>query len=172
VNSAQLAVGNGFDIHRFSSDVDRPLVLGGVRFDGPGLDGHSDADVIAHACAEALLGPTGLGDIGTLFPDTDERWRGADSIELLAETARRVGDAGWSALNVDCSVIAEHPKLAPARTEMQQRLSTAVGAPVTVSGRRAEQLGSLGRGEGIACFASALLVRTESVGTHVAEVTP
>jgi 2-C-methyl-D-erythritol 2,4-cyclodiphosphate synthase len=88
-----LRVGNGFDVHRFSEDPERPLILGGVRFDGPGLVGHSDADVVAHACAEALLGPSGLGDLGTHFPDTDAKWAGADSIELLAEVTRRVSDA-------------------------------------------------------------------------------
>jgi len=152
-----LRVGNGFDVHRFGDDPQRPLVLGGVRFDGPGLVGHSDADVVAHACAEAVLGPTDLGDLGTLFPDTDPRWAGADSIELLAEVARRTLDAGWRVLNVDCSVIAERPKLAPRRAEMQERLSAAVGAPVTLAGRRAERMGALGRVEGIAVFATALL---------------
>jgi 2-C-methyl-D-erythritol 2,4-cyclodiphosphate synthase len=152
-----LRVGNGFDVHRFSDDPARQLILGGVRFDGPGLVGHSDADVIAHACAEALLGPTGLGDLGTLFPDTDQRWAGADSIELLSEVTRRVAQAGWRPVNVDCSVIAERPKLAPCREQMQERLSAAVGAPVTVAGRRAEGLGALGRVEGVACLATALL---------------
>ncbi len=152
-----MRVGNGFDVHRFADDPARPLVLGGVRFEGAGLVGHSDADVVAHACAEALLGPAGLGDLGTHFPDTDEQWAGADSIALLAEVARRVRDAGWEPVNIDCSVVAERPKLAPRRDEMQERLSEAVGAPVTVAGRRAEGLGALGRVEGVACFATALL---------------
>jgi len=152
-----LRVGNGFDVHRFSDDPDRPLILGGVRFDGPGLVGHSDADVIAHACAEAVLGPTDLGDLGSLFPDTDPTWAGADSIELLAEVTRRIAAAGWRTVNIDCSVIAERPQLAGRRAEMQERLSAAVGAPVTIAGRRAEGLGSLGRVEGVACLATALL---------------
>lgn len=153
-----LRVGNGFDIHRFSDDSSRPLVLGGVVVpDAPGLEGHSDADVIAHAVADALLGAAGLGDLGRLFPDTDEQWRGADSIELLAEVVRRVRDAGWAVLNADCSVIAERPKLAPLRAQMEQRLSTTVGAPVTIKGRRAEGIGGLGRAEGIACLASVLI---------------
>ncbi len=153
-----LRVGNGFDIHRFSDDPSRPLVLGGVVVpDAPGLEGHSDADVIAHAVADALLGASGLGDLGRLFPDTDEQWRGADSIELLAEVVRRVRDAGWAVLNADCSVIAERPKLAPLRGQMEQRLSTTVGAPVTIKGRRAEGIGGLGRAEGIACLASVLI---------------
>jgi len=151
-------VGNGFDIHRFSDDDSRPLVLGGVTFHGErGLVGHSDADLVAHACADSLLGPAGLGDIGTHFPDTDPEWAGADSIVLLAEAARRVREAGWYPVNIDCSIVAERPKLSPHRDEMQRRLSEAVGAPVTIAGRRAEGLGALGRVEGIACFATALL---------------
>lgn len=158
-------IGNGIDVHRFS-DEDRPLVLGGVHFEGErGLAGHSDADVVAHAVTEALLGAAGLDDIGTLFPDTDERWRGADSIELLAEAVRRVHEAGWTPVNVDCSVIAERPKLAPHKAAMQQRLSDTVGAPVTIKGRRAEGLGALGRVEGIAAFATALVERDGPGGT-------
>jgi len=151
-------VGQGFDIHAFSDDASRVLVLGGVRFpDEPGLVGHSDADVVAHACADALLGAAGLGDIGRHFPDTDPQWAGADSIELLGEVAGRVRAAGWEPGNVDCAVVCERPKLAPRRDEMEQRLSGAVGAPVTVKGNRAEGLGSLGRTEGIACWAVALV---------------
>lgn len=158
----KLRIGNGFDVHRFSEDPARPMVLGGVRIDGVvGLQGHSDADVVAHAVAEALLGAAALGNLGTLFPDTDQRWAGADSIELLDEVVSRVRAAGWHVLNVDCSVIAEAPKLAPHVEQMQQRLSDSVGAPVTVKGRRAEGLGALGRVEGIACSASALLSDTE-----------
>lgn len=156
-----IRIGNGFDVHRFGDDPSRPLVLGGVVFDGEaGLVGHSDADVVAHAVSEALLGAGGLGDLGSHFPDTDERFRGADSIELLAEVVRLLADAGWSPVNVDCSVVAEHPKLAPRRDEMQERLSRVVGAPVTVKGRRAEGIGGIGRGDGIACFASALVEST------------
>ncbi len=151
-------IGNGFDVHRFSDDPDRPLVLGGVTFPGEvGLHGHSDADVIAHGVAEALLGAAGLDDLGSHFPDTDERWRGADSMQLLAEVVRLVAAEGWSPVNVDCSVIAERPKLAPRRAEVQAALSAVVGAPVTVKGRRAEGIGGLGRAEGIACLASALV---------------
>lgn len=157
-----IRIGNGFDIHRFSEDPQRPLILGGVRIEGaPGLHGHSDADAIAHAVADALLGAAGLGDIGRLFPDTDQRWAGADSIELLAEVVRRVRAAGWKVLNVDCSVVAEQPRLAPHRAAMQERLSATVDAPVSVKGRRAEGIGGLGRSEGIACFASALLTAVD-----------
>ncbi len=151
-------VGQGFDIHRFSDDPGRPLVLGGVRFAGErGLHGHSDADAIAHAVTDALLGAAGLGDIGEHFPDTDPQWKGADSLQLLDHAATLVRAAGWTIGNVDCSVVCETPKLAPHRAEMQSRLSQACGAPVTVKGRRAEGLGALGRQEGIACWAVAVI---------------
>lgn len=151
-------VGQGFDIHAFSDSPERTLVLGGVVFEGErGLIGHSDADVVAHACADALLGAAGLGDIGQHFPDTDQRWAGADSIGLLSEVAGKVRTAGWEPGNVDCAVVCERPKLAPRRDAMQARLTEAVGAPVTVKGNRAEGLGSLGRTEGIACFAVAVV---------------
>lgn len=157
-----LRVGNGFDIHRFSDDPARTLVLGGVTFPGePALHGHSDADVIAHAVGEALLGAAGLGDLGTHFPDTDERWRGVDSIGLLAAIVEMLAAEGWRTLNVDCSVIAERPKMAPHKAEMERLLTATVGAPVTIKGRRAEGLGALGRSEGIACMASALIARGE-----------
>ncbi|MBX3315150.1 MAG: 2-C-methyl-D-erythritol 2,4-cyclodiphosphate synthase [Actinobacteria bacterium] len=153
-------VGQGFDVHPFVDDPDRPLVLGGVVFESErALRGHSDADVIAHACTDALLGAAGLGDIGELFPDTDDAYAGADSIELLAEATRRVREAGWSPGNVDVSIVTDHPKLAPRRREMQDRLSAAVGAPVTVKGRRPEGLGALGRGEGVAAWAVAVVTR-------------
>jgi 2-C-methyl-D-erythritol 2,4-cyclodiphosphate synthase len=153
-----MRIGQGFDVHRFTDDESRALVLGGVTFTGErGLEGHSDADVIAHACADALLGAAGLGDIGSWFPDTDAAYAGADSIDLLGRVAAGVRAEGWSIANIDCSVVCEAPKLAPRRDEMQARLSAAVGAPVTVKGRRAEALGALGRGEGIACWAVALL---------------
>jgi 2-C-methyl-D-erythritol 2,4-cyclodiphosphate synthase len=151
-------VGQGFDVHRFSDDPDRALVLGGVVFEGsPGLDGHSDADVIAHAVVEALLGAAGLGDIGEHFPDSDPRWKGADSLVLLAQAGTLVRADGWTIGNVDCSVVCDMPKLAPHRAEMQARLSEACGAPVTVKGRRSEGLGALGRREGIACWAVAVI---------------
>jgi 2-C-methyl-D-erythritol 2,4-cyclodiphosphate synthase len=156
-----MRVGLGFDIHAFSDDPARLLLLGGVRFDGErGLSGHSDADVVAHACADALLGAAGLGDIGQHFPDTDPAWSGADSIGLLGEVSARVRAEGWVPINVDCSVVLEAPKLAPRRDEMQRRLSDAVGADVSVKANRAEGLGALGRGEGIACYAVALVETT------------
>ena len=151
-------IGQGVDVHPFSTDAARPLVLGGVTFDGErGLAGHSDADVVAHAVTDALLGAAGLGDIGQHFPDTDPRWAGADSIAMLRRAVADVRDAGFVPANVDCTVVLDAPKLAPRRAELQARLSEAVGAPVTVKGKRTEGLGALGRGEGIACFAVALV---------------
>ena len=158
----RMRVGQGFDIHKFSDDPDRRLVLGGVEYRGErGLVGHSDADAIAHAVADALLGAAGLGDIGQHFPDTDPRWKDLDSLVLLAEVADLVRAAGWEPGNVDCKVVCERPKLLPHKSEMQRRLTEAVGAPVTVSGRRAEGLGTLGRSEGIACWAVAIIERDE-----------
>jgi 2-C-methyl-D-erythritol 2,4-cyclodiphosphate synthase len=155
-----MRVGNGFDVHRWADDPATTLVLGGVRFEGrQGLAGHSDADVVSHACTDALLGAAGLGDIGSHFPDTDERWRGADSIELLAEAARLVRGAGWEPQNVDCTVVLDAPRIGPVRAEMQDRLSGAVGAPVTVKGKRSEGVGALGRGEGVVAWAVALVAR-------------
>ena len=154
----QVRVGQGFDVHPFSDDPDRRLVLGGVTFDGErGLAGHSDADAVAHAVTDALLGAAGLGDIGQHFPDTDPALAGADSLELLRRAVASVRAAGWIPGNVDCTVVLDAPKLAPRRAEVERVLSDAVGAPVTVKGKRPEGLGALGRGEGIACFAVALV---------------
>ncbi len=158
--SLEIRVGQGFDVHRWGVDPSRPLVLGGCTFAGlPGLVGHSDGDAVAHAVAEALLGAAGLGDIGQRFPDTDPALAGADSVELLRRVAAEVRDAGWSVGNADCSVICEQPRLAPVREQMEARLADAIGAPVSVKGRRPEQLGALGRGEGLAVLAVAVLVR-------------
>ena len=155
-----LRVGHGFDVHRYSDDPGRVLVLGGERFEGcRGLAGHSDADAVAHACIEALLGAAGLGDIGSMFPDSDPSLSGADSIELLAEAAAAVRAAGWAPVNVDCSVVLDAPMLAPRLSAMRSRLSQAAGAPVTVSGRRSEGVGALGGGEGVAAWAVALVAR-------------
>ena len=165
VRPAPVRVGQGVDLHRYTDDPARVLVLGGVRFPGErGLHGHSDADVIAHAATEALLAAAGLGDIGQQFPDTDPRYRGADSIELLRIATERVRAAGWEPGNVSCAVVLDRPKLAPVKEEMQQRLSEAAGCEVTVAGRRSEGIGSLGRGEGVVCFAVAVVMRSEDAG--------
>jgi 2-C-methyl-D-erythritol 2,4-cyclodiphosphate synthase len=150
-------VGLGFDVHPFSPDPERPLVLGGVTVAGPGLAGHSDADAIAHAVADALLGAAGLGDIGTQFPDTDPALAGVNSLELLDQVVLSVSTQ-WEIGNVDVTVIIEAPKLAPYRIAMERRLTEVVGAPVSVKAKRAEALGALGRREGVACLAVALLM--------------
>ena len=158
----QVRVGQGFDVHRFADapEPGRVLILGGVAFPGePTLVGHSDADVIAHAAADALLGAAGLGDIGQHYPDTDPAWKGADSLRILADVASKLSALGWSIGNVDCSVVCESPRIAPVRDEMVRNLSAAAGAPVTVKGRRAEGLGAIGRKEGIMCFASAIITK-------------
>ncbi len=153
-------VGLGFDVHPFSDDPSRLLVLGGVRFQGErGLAGHSDADVVAHAIADALLGAAGLGDLGRHFPDTDASWAGADSLAILARVTELLGAEGWSAGNVDCTVLLEAPRLAPHRTEMVELLGGVVGADVSVKATRGEGLGAIGRGEGVACWAVALIDR-------------
>jgi 2-C-methyl-D-erythritol 2,4-cyclodiphosphate synthase len=155
-----IRVGHGFDVHRFSDDADRVLRLAGVEVPGHrGLAGHSDADVIAHAVADALLGAIGRGDIGELFPDSDPAWAGADSMALLASVAALVAGDAWRVANVDVTVVTESPRLAPHRSAMQDRLSAVLDAPVSVKGKRAEGLGALGRQEGIACWAVALLER-------------
>ena len=155
----EIRVGHGFDIHPFSDDPDRRMVLGGVSFDGPGLVGHSDADAVAHAVIDALLGAAGLGDIGQRYPDTDPAQAGADSMALLADTVAAIRGEGWEVANVDCTVVLEAPRLAPRRDEMSDALTEVVGAQVSVKGRRAEGLGAIGRREGVACFAVALLQR-------------
>ena len=155
-----MRVGIGFDVHPFSDDSSRVLVLGGVRFEGErALSGHSDADVIAHAVTDALLGAAGLGDIGEHFPDTDPQWAGADSLDLLRHAASLVTAEGWAVADVDTAVVLDAPKLAPRRGEMQVALSEAAGGPVRVKAKRPEGLGALGRNEGIACWAVALLVK-------------
>jgi 2-C-methyl-D-erythritol 2,4-cyclodiphosphate synthase len=153
-------VGQGFDIHPWSDEPGRRLLLGGVALDGErGLAGHSDADVVAHAVADALLGAAGLGDIGTHFPDSDSRWRGADSMALLTHVVELVRGEGWSVGNVDTTVVLEAPRLGPHKGAMEARLTDVVGAPVSVKAKRAEGLGALGRGEGVACFAVAVVLR-------------
>ncbi len=156
-----IRVGQGFDIHRFEDmPSSRVLVLGGVQFVGErALVGHSDADVIAHAIADALLGAANLGDIGQHFPDTDPQWAGVDSLLLLSHVVSLVKENGYEIGNVDCSVVCENPKLAPHRDELQRKLIHVVGAPVSVKGRRAEGLGALGRQEGIACWAVCVIER-------------
>jgi len=155
-----MRIGQGIDVHRFSDDPSRALVLGGVVISGTGirgLDGHSDADVVAHAIADAVLGAAGLGDLGRHAPDTDPTWLGADSLDILTRVVELAGEAGWSPVNADCTVVAEEPKLAAYVDQMAERLGAVLRAPVNVKATRAEGLGALGRAEGIACAAVVLL---------------
>lgn len=156
-----LRVGLGVDAHAFTDGV--PLVLAGVRFRSPrGLAGHSDGDVITHALIDALAGPAGLGDIGTLFPSDDERWRGAVSLELLRDAYTRVRARGWSVVNADCILIGEEPRIGPVRAEMEALLAGALEvdpAAVSVRATTTDSLGFTGRGEGLAAQAVALLRR-------------
>jgi len=144
-------VGIGYDSHRFADG--RRLVLGGVEIEGErGLQGHSDADVLTHAVIDALLGAAGLGDIGTLFPEDEERWRDADSVDLLRTV---VGMVGGRIVNVDATLVCERPRLAPLRAEMERVLAEATSARVAVKATTNEGMGWVGRGEGIACIAVA-----------------
>ena len=151
--------GLGYDRHRLSEG--RRLVLGGVEFPGErGLDGHSDADALTHAVIDAVLGAAGLGDIGMHFPDTEERWRGADSIELLRTAVGSVRGAGYTVVNVDVTIVMETPKLGTARERMRARLADALGVDpsrVNVKATTGEGIGFVGRGEGVAALAIATL---------------
>ena len=153
-----MRAGIGFDTHRL--EAGRRLILGGVEIEGAqtGLAGHSDGDVLTHAVIDALLGAAGLGDIGQHFPDTDERWRDADSIELLRAVREQLGDAGYRPVNIDATLACEEPKLAPFRAEMRTRLAEASGldpSAVNVKFTTGERMGFVGRGEGIAALAIA-----------------
>lgn len=154
--------GIGWDSHRFAAG--RPLILGGVELEHElGLDGHSDADVLTHAVMDALLGAAGLDDIGAHFPDTDERWRGADSIALLAQVGRLVAAAGFSVVNVDATICMERPKVGARRAEMRERLAAALGLDagrVNVKATTGERMGFVGREEGVAAQAVATIVTT------------
>ena len=158
---ADLRIGIGVDAHALVAGI--PLVLGGVVLDFPrGLAGHSDGDVIAHALVDAVLGAAGLGDIGSLFSSGDERWRGAVSLDLLAEAYGRVRAAGFELVNADCVLIGEAPRIAPHREEMRRRLADAMGVEpdaVNVRATTTDGLGFTGRGEGLAAQAVALLRR-------------
>lgn len=153
-------VGNGYDSHRFGAG--RPLILGGIAIPSEvGLIGHSDGDAIAHAVTDAVLGACAAGDIGQMFADTDPANRGRDSIEMLRAAVARVADLGWIVQQVDVTVVAEFPKIAPYRSAMRIRLAEALGVTpdaVSIKGKTNEGMGWIGRGEGLACFASATLV--------------
>ena len=154
-----MRIGHGYDVHRLVEG--RALILGGVRIPfEKGLDGHSDADVLTHAVMDALLGAAAMGDIGKLFPDTDDRYLGADSIALLREVNRRLTEAGYRLGNLDVTVIAQRPKLAPYINQMRQNLDAALRTElqnVSVKATTEEHLGFTGSGEGIAAHAVCLL---------------
>ena len=159
-----MRIGNGFDVHAFSDDPSRPLRLGGVTVpDGPGLAGHSDADVVLHAVADAMLGAAALGDLGEWFGVDREEHAGADSRELLAAVTQRIHDAGRFVGNVDVTVVAQAPRLAAHRRGMRRAIARAVAVDegeVSVKFTTADHLGSLGRTEGIAAWATVLLARS------------
>lgn len=156
-----IRIGQGFDVHALVPG--RPLVLGGVRIDAPrGLLGHSDADVLLHAVTDAVLGAAGLGDIGRLFPDTSADYKGADSRVLLRTAMERVRAGGWRVENLDCTIVAQAPKIAPHVSAMAANLAVDLGIAtdaVSIKGKTTEHLGFTGRGEGIAAFAVVLLRR-------------
>jgi 2-C-methyl-D-erythritol 2,4-cyclodiphosphate synthase len=163
-----MRVGIGYDSHRFSPGG--PLILGGVSIPvGFSLVGHSDGDAVAHAITDAVLGAAGAGDIGELFPDSDPENRGRNSLEMLRLAVRRVRDRGLVVGNVDVTVVAETPKLSPYRTAMRAHLAEALGVNascVMVKGKSNEQMGWIGRGEGLACIAVALLLPADSSGAR------
>jgi 2-C-methyl-D-erythritol 2,4-cyclodiphosphate synthase len=146
-------VGIGYDAHRFAEGA--RLVLGGVGIDHErGLEGHSDADVVTHAVIDAVLGAAGMGDLGTHFPPSDERWRDADSLDLLRTV---LGELRGRVVNVDATVVCESPRLAEHRAEMERLLGETLSAPASVKATTNEGMGAIGRGEGIACFAVAMV---------------
>jgi 2-C-methyl-D-erythritol 2,4-cyclodiphosphate synthase len=146
-------IGIGYDSHRFAAD--RPLILGGVEIEHEqGLAGHSDADVLTHAVIDALLGASGGGDIGTMFPDDDERWKGADSIDMLRTV---IGTIAGPIVNIDATLVCEQPRLGTYKAEMERVLAEATSARVSVKATSNEGMGWIGRGEGIACIAVAMV---------------
>ena len=158
-----MRIGHGYDVHRLVEG--RDLILGGVKIDyEKGLLGHSDADVLLHAVSDALLGAAGLGDIGRHFPDTDPQYKGADSLMLLREVARKIADAGFRVGNIDVTMIAQRPKLKDFIPQMEENIAAAVGVTadrVNVKATTEEKLGFTGTGEGMACHAVCLLEETE-----------
>ncbi len=154
-----LRIGQGYDVHRLAPG--RRLVLGGEEIPHErGLDGHSDADVLLHALGDALLGAAGLGDLGGHFPPSDERWRGADSVDLLRRIVDLVHGAGWTVVNADLTLVAEAPRLSPHRERIRERIAGVLGVGVSAVGLKAttnEGLGAIGRGEGMAAIAVVLL---------------
>jgi 2-C-methyl-D-erythritol 2,4-cyclodiphosphate synthase len=160
-----MRIGHGYDSHRFAEG--RRLVLGGVEIPHErGLDGHSDADAVAHAVTDALLGAAGLGDIGRHFPPTDAAWKDADSLQLLSRVVRLLEGRNYQVVNVDVTVVCESPRIGPHAEAMQARLASVLGiAPshISIKGKSNEGMGWIGRGEGVACFAVALVDSLEDI---------
>jgi len=154
-------IGFGYDSHVFEKG--KKLVLAGVEFPGcDGLKAHSDGDVVVHALIDAMFGAAALGDIGSHFPDTDERWKGADSMELLAAAAGELSAAGWSFGNADITIVCEAPRIRPRVEEMRQSLAAALGCrtlDVSIKGKTNEKMDDVGAGRGIAVYASVLVMR-------------
>ena len=159
----EFRIGHGFDSHRL--DKGRKLVLGGVNIPfEKGLIGHSDADALAHAAADAILGALAFGDLGRHFPDTDPAYKDADSLEILAKVAGMMKEQGYSVANLDCTIITEEPRLAPYFEQMRKNIAQVLSAPgssVSIKGKTAERMGAIGRGEGIAAIAVVLLEKTQ-----------
>jgi 2-C-methyl-D-erythritol 2,4-cyclodiphosphate synthase len=158
-----MRIGHGYDSHRF--ETGRPLILGGVDVPSElGLSGHSDADAVAHAVTDAILGAAGLGDIGSHFPDSDETWKGADSLALLGRAVHLLEGENYQVVNVDVTVVAEHPRIGPHAPAMRERLAAVLGISpghVSIKGKSNEGMGWVGRREGLAVFAVALIDRIE-----------
>ena len=157
-----LRVGLGYDAHRFAAG--RPLMLGGVRIDfDRGLAGHSDADAVLHAIADAILGAVAAGDIGELFPDTDDQWAGADSAVFVSRAVELAARDGYAVVNCDVTVLAEAPRLGPYKQKMSERIAALLGTPpqaVSVKAKTNEQMGAIGRAEGLAALAVVLVEKT------------
>lgn len=156
-----IRIGNGYDVHRLAEG--RKLIIGGVEIEfEKGLDGHSDADVLAHAVIDSLFGAVGMADIGTHFPDSDPKYKGADSIELLRETGRLVKAAGYDIGNIDTIIVAQRPKMAPYIPEMKRKMAEALNIPagrIGVKAKTEEGLGFTGEGRGISAYAASLLIK-------------
>jgi 2-C-methyl-D-erythritol 2,4-cyclodiphosphate synthase len=160
---ANMRVGSGHDTHRLAEG--RPLILGGVRIDhARGLLGHSDADVVLHAITDSLLGAAGLGDIGELFPDSDAKYKNADSSQFVAEALRRLNLSGWRPVNLDVTIFAQEPKLGPVKGRIRENVAALVKLPVdavNVKAKTGEHVGHIGRGEAIGCHAVVLIEKKE-----------
>jgi 2-C-methyl-D-erythritol 2,4-cyclodiphosphate synthase len=161
IKDSPYRIGSGHDSHRLEEG--RPLILCGVKIDYPlGLAGHSDADVVLHAVVDALLGAAGLGDIGDSYPDTNPRWRDADSRIFLSETLKKLNRLGWRPVNLDVTIFAEEPKLGPLKAAIRASLAALVDLPeecVNIKAKTGEGVGHIGRGEAMACHAVALIAK-------------